>query len=144
MAILISIMKKCRNHLETLYLSMISENKLIRKYFVSSCYPFITDIRSISRKILLKAQRMVLERIRTAYNNLKHRLEHLQILAIKKIFGFIKWMNQKCILNRRWMMISIRRMRLQRFLNLSKLANVYLLEKNTQTEVLEHFIDNIR
>ena len=82
-----------------------------------------------------------LERIRTAYNNLKHRLEtsadlgdqldiwNYKVDEIKKTFEVA--MDDD--FNTANAIAAI--------FELSKLANIYLVEKNTQPEVLTHFID---
>ena len=111
--------------------------KVLRFFMLSVHYRHPVNF---SEELVISAQNG-LERIQTAYNNLKHRLvasadlgDHADIWnykvdEIKKTFEIA--MDDD--FNTANAIASI--------FELAKLANVYLLEKNTQTEVLKHFID---
>ena len=111
--------------------------KVLRFFMLSVHYRHPVNF---SEDLVISAQNG-LERIRTAYNNLKHRLVasadlgdqadiwNYKVDEIKKTFELA--MDDD--FNTANAIASI--------FELSKLANVYLLEKNTQTEVLKHFID---
>ncbi|MFS0576096.1 cysteine--tRNA ligase [Sporosarcina sp. 179-K 3D1 HS] len=81
-----------------------------------------------------------LERIRTAYNNLQHRLKTSADLGDQKDI----WIYKVDELVRSFEAAMDDDFNtangIAAIFELVKLANVYLLEKNTQTEVLEHFI----
>lgn len=111
--------------------------KVLRFFMLSVHYRHPVNF---SEDLVVSAQNG-LERIRTAYNNLKHRLVssadlgdqadiwNYKVDEIKNTFELA--MDDD--FNTANAIASI--------FELSKLANVYLLEKNTQTEVLTHFIN---
>lgn len=111
--------------------------KVLRFFMLSVHYRHPVNF---SEDLVISAQNG-LERIRTAYNNLKHRLVssadlgdqadiwNYKVDEIKNTFELA--MDDD--FNTANAIASI--------FELSKLANVYLLEKNTQTEVLTHFIN---
>ena len=86
-------------------------------------------------------QRTDLERIRTAYNNLNHRLGTSADLGDQKDI----WIHKVDELRKEFELAMDDDFNtanaIASVFELVKLANVYLLEKNTQPEVLGHFID---
>jgi cysteinyl-tRNA synthetase len=81
-----------------------------------------------------------LERIRTAYNNLKHRLGTSADLGDQKDVWIYKVNELKNAFEQAMDDDFNTANAIASIFELVKLANVYLLEKNTQTEVIEHFI----
>ena len=88
-------------------------------------------------------RRTDLERIRTAYNNLKHRLATSADLGDQKDIWNYKVDEIKNDFEVAMDDDFNTANAIASVFELSKLANVYLVEKNTQTEVLEHFIAHI-
>ena len=81
-----------------------------------------------------------LERIRTAYNNLKHRLETSADLGDQKDI----WIHKMDEIKKTFELAMDDDFNtanaIAAIFELVEVANVYLLEKNTQADVLEHFI----
>ena len=82
-----------------------------------------------------------LERIRTAYNNLKHRLGTSADLGDQKDIWIHKVDEFKNDFEKAMDDDFNTANAIAAIFELAKLANVYLLEKNTQPEVLENFIE---
>ena len=85
-----------------------------------------------------------LERILTAYNNLKHRLGASADLGEQKDIWNHKVNEIKNAFDQAMDDDFNTANAIAVIFELVKLANVYLLEKNTQTEVIGHFVNNIR
>ncbi|MBE1553140.1 cysteine--tRNA ligase [Sporosarcina limicola] len=81
-----------------------------------------------------------LERIRTAYNNLKHRLATSADLGGQKDSWLHKVDEQKAAFEQAMDDDFNTANALAAIFELTKLANVYLVEKNTQSDVLDYFI----
>ncbi len=81
-----------------------------------------------------------LERIRTAYNNLKHRLETSADLGDQKDIWIHKVDEVKSAFEQAMDDDFNTANAIAALFELAKLANVYLLEKNTQSDVLDYFI----
>ena len=81
-----------------------------------------------------------LGRIRTAYNNLKHRLETSADLGDQKDIWNHKVDESKVDFEQAMDDDFNTANAIAAIFEVAKLANVYLMEKNTQTDVIEHFI----
>ena len=90
---------------------------------------------------LLKSESQSLERLKTSYQNLKHRKEASANLTEDNKEWLQKIQTYMNNLLKKWMMILIRQMRISVLFELSKLANQYLMEKNTAVEVIDAFIN---
>jgi cysteinyl-tRNA synthetase len=92
---------------------------------------------------LIESAENGLERIRTAYNNLKHRLGASTDLGDQKDIWLHKVDEYKNDFEKAMDDDFNTANAIAAIFELAKLANVYLLEKNTQPEVLEKFIETL-
>ncbi|MER2089280.1 MAG: cysteine--tRNA ligase [Sporosarcina sp.] len=111
--------------------------KVLRFFMLSVHYRHPVNF---SENLVVSAQNG-LERIRTAYNNLKHRLEASADLGDQKDIWNYKVDEIKNAFEVAMDDDFNTANAIAAIFELSKLANVYLLEKNTQSEVLTHFIE---
>ena len=84
-----------------------------------------------------------LDRIRTAYNNLKHRLETSADLGDQKDIWIFKADEQKVAFEKAMDDDFNTANAIAAIFELSKLANIYLLEKNTQADVLTYYMKQL-
>jgi len=89
---------------------------------------------------LIESAKNGLLRIRTAYNNLEYRRDASANLGDQKDIWFHKIDKCKAQFETAMNDDFNTANAIAAIFELSKLANVYLLEKNTETEVIEHFI----
>lgn len=92
---------------------------------------------------LIESAENGLDRIRTAYNNLKHRLESSADLGDQKDIWNHKIDACQAEFEQAMDDDFNTANAIAAIFELTKLANVYLLEKNTQTDVIEHFISTL-
>ncbi|NYF25753.1 cysteine--tRNA ligase [Sporosarcina sp. JAI121] len=111
--------------------------KVLRFFMLSVHYRHPVNF---SENLVVSAQNG-LERIRTAYNNLKHRLEASADLGDQKDIWNYKVDEIKNAFELAMDDDFNTANAIAAIFELSKLANVYLLEKNTQSDVLNHFIE---
>ena len=110
--------------------------KVLRFFMLSVHYRHPVNF---SQELVVSAENG-LARIRTAYNNLKHRLETSADLGDQKDIWNHKVDEIKSEFETAMDDDFNTANAIASIFELSKLANVYLLEKNTQSDVLEHFI----
>ncbi len=111
--------------------------KVLRFFMLSVHYRHPINF---SEDLVVSAQNG-LERIRTAYNNLKHRLEASADLGDQQDIWNYKVDEIQTTFEVAMDDDFNTANAIAAIFELSKLANIYLVEKNTQPEVLKHFID---